>query len=131
MYKNIERNFKVWGYTASHNFLMLRSPMLFPDLEGYNENTSYNIDIEFSSVAYMEVPAFFNGIEISELKGNMPAKLEHYKQTWNYRIFEIKSGQTIYYVVAGNCLVGKNGWENMDRIYRIELNHDEILFRFP
>lgn len=79
MYKNIERNFKVWGYMVSYNFFMLRSFMFFFDLEGYNENISYNIDIEFFLVVYMEVFVFFNGIEILEFKGNMLVKLEYYK----------------------------------------------------
>lgn len=48
------RLFKIWAYTVSHNFLILRSTLKYPDQEGYNDSFKYNIDIEFSAVAYLE-----------------------------------------------------------------------------
>lgn len=81
-----ERLFKLWGYTVSHSFLLMRSPMLFEDVEGYRKSNSYNIDIEFVSVVYLNVPNSLVGVKIREIKGNIPIQFEPYKDS---KVFEI------------------------------------------
>jgi hypothetical protein len=63
----LNRTFKLWGYSVSHSFLILRSPMIFEDLEGYSAVTGYNIDIEFAAVQYLEVPCKLTSVKIREL----------------------------------------------------------------
>lgn len=121
------RVFKIWAYTVSHSFLILRSPMRFPDQDDFNEIYSYNIDIEFVAVAYLDIPNVLNGIEITELIDNIPVKLQHYKMDLGFKIFEIKSENNLFYIVAGNYRVGKNSWLNEDRIANMNLEYDEII----
>lgn len=123
----LNRTFKIWAYTVSHSFLILRSPMKFPDQDDYNEYYDYNIDIEFSAVAYLDLPNILKGIEIRELTERIPEKLIHYKNDLEFKIFEIKSENNIFYIVAGNYRIGKNKWLNEDRIVNLNLEYDEII----
>ncbi len=122
-----DRVFKIWAYTVSHSFLILRSPMKFSDQEGYNEFYDYNIDLEFSAVAYLDLPVFLQGIEIKEIKENIPQKLLRYRTDLGYKVFEIQSENNLFYVVAGNYRIGKNKWLTEDRIINMNLEYVEIL----
>jgi hypothetical protein len=123
----LNRVFKMWAYTVSHSFLILRSPMKFPDQDDYNELYGCNIDIEFSAVAYLDLPNILKGIEIKELAGRIPEKLTHFKDDLGFKIFEIKSENNKFYVVAGNYRIGKNKWLNEDRTVNFNLEYDEII----
>ena len=122
-----DRKFKIWGYTVSHGFLLLRSPMLFEDEEGYSEPTSYNIDIEFSAVAYIELPSYFNTISLNEVTVNIPERLLKYANQMGFRVFEIVTGGNSYFIVAGGYRVAVNKWELEDRIINPDLNYDKII----
>jgi hypothetical protein len=126
MSKFLHRTFKLWAYTVSHSFLILRSPMLFEDLEGYNSMTDYNIDIEFTAVEYLEVPNKFTSLKIRELNGaDIPAKFSHSKL--RFRVFQLQADEGLYYIVAGSYRIGKNRWISEDRIQNPSLEYDEIL----
>lgn len=123
----LNRVFKIWAYTVSHSFLILRSPMKFPDHDDYNESYDYNVDIEFSVVAYLDLPNVLRGITITELTERMPEKLIHYKKDLGFKIFKIKSEEHAFYIVAGSYRIGKNRWLNEDRIVNLNLEYDEII----
>lgn len=122
------RDFKIWSYTVSHSFLLLRSPMFFEDMEGYSEDTNYNIDIEFYSVVYIEIPNKMKGISVQKIDNHIPLKLKEYASSENLGVFEIKSEERSSFIVAAGYRVGKNKWVTEDRISNIRLEHDEILF---
>jgi hypothetical protein len=119
------RVFKLWAYSVSHSFLLLRSPNNEED-EVKAMEEGYNIDIEFVGVDYLDLPSILRGIEINELKENIPEKFNHYSILKGYKVFEIKSDKT-YFIVAANYLVGKNNWVNEDRMLNPTLEYDEIL----
>jgi hypothetical protein len=121
------RKFKLWAYTVSHSFLILRSPLKFSDEEGYSDFYDYNIDIEFSAVAYLDIPNMLRDIQIHELSINVPKKLEYYKKKLGFKVFEIQSESNFYYIVAGGYRIGKNKWISEDRIQDMSLEYDEIL----
>jgi hypothetical protein len=119
------RVFKILAYSVSHSFLLLRSSNNEDDeIKAMQEG--YNIDIELVGVGYIDLPAILHGIEINELRSNIPEKFSKFSASLGYRVFEIKSDKT-YFIVAANYLVGKNNWINEDRILNPTLEYDEIL----
>lgn len=121
------RHFKIWGYAVSHSFLILRSSMLYGDVDGYTESMSYNIDIEFSAVAYLDVPNTFKSIQVCEIVDSIPEKFIKYSKISGLRIFEIQSEGMYYFIIAGNCRVGKNKWISEDRIRNLDLDYEEVI----
>lgn len=123
------RVFKIWSYTVSHNSLILRSPQKFTDMEDYSVSMSYNIDIEFSDVNYIDIPTDLYNLTIKEIKKNadIPTNLLHFKTELKLKIFKILSLGKEYYIVAENYIIGKNTWISEDRISNVYLQHDEIL----
>ena|SRR5689334_18174303 len=114
------RKFRMWGYSVSHCFLLLRST--------YNEDqekNGYNIDIEFAGVEYLDVPTTLQGISIEELTENLPEKFSKYQGSLRHRVFQIRS-EANYYIVAANYLVGKNTSEE-DKMINSFLKYDKIL----
>jgi hypothetical protein len=119
-----DRIFKIWSYSVSHSFLLLRSTNNEED-EVLREG--YNIDIEFGGVGYLNLPVILQGISIQEIKEDIPEKFKRYLPSLGHRVFEIKSDET-YYIIAGSYRVGKNNWgDNEDRIFNPSLEYDEIL----
>jgi hypothetical protein len=119
------RVFKIWAYSVSHSFLLLRSSNNEEDeIKAMQEG--FNIDIEFVGVDYLDMPAILQGISIEELKENIPEKFSQYQNSLGHRVFEIKSKNN-YYIVAASYQVGKNNWLNEDRILNPYLEYDEIL----
>lgn len=123
----VNRTYKIWAYTVSHNFLILRSPMAFKDVEGYSEYNSFNVDIEFTAVVYLDLPSIIHGIAIKECTENIPEKFKHYCEGTGNKLFEILSEGKFYYIVAGGYRIGKNTWIAEDRISNLSLEYDEIL----
>lgn len=120
----------MWAYITSHSSLLLRSEMKYPDQDDYSENTSYNIDLEFWSVSYINTPTYLYEITIKEItQKELPADIDKELLKYNMKIFELESTGRKYYIIAGGLLVGKNSWINQDRIfdYNLNLKHDEIL----
>ncbi len=120
----------MWAYITSHSSLLLRSEMKYPDQEDYSENTSYNIDLEFWSVSYINTPTYLYEITIKEItQKELPADIDKELLKYNMKIFELESTGRKYYIFAGGLLVGKNSWINQDRIfdYNLNLEQDEIL----
>lgn len=125
---NSNRNFKPWAYTVSHAFLLIRSPN-----DADNESDallSYNIDIEFWGVLYMDIPASFDSIEITEIKKDIPSRLSHYQNLKGVKFFQIVSNDNAYNIVAGGCRVAKSKWLTENRVLQPELEYDEILLSF-
>ena len=124
----LHRTFKLWGYSVSHSFLILRSPMIFEDLEGYSAVTGYNIDIEFAAVQYLEVPSKLTSVKIREVNADdIPSKLQFYSLKFGFRVFQLQADEGFYYIVAGSYRIGKNNWMSDDRINTPSLEYDEIL----
>jgi hypothetical protein len=124
MYKS-DRIFKMWSYSVSHSTLLLRSTNDEED-ETKALQEGYNIDIEFSGVRYLDLPATFNSIIIQELTENITERFDNYSKNLGYKFFEIISDRK-YFVIASNCTIGKNNWLNEDRLINPNLEYDEIL----
>lgn len=123
------RKFKVWAYTVSHCSLLLRSEMKYKDSEDYSKETSYNIDIEFGSVVYINIPTYLQNIEITEISIDLlPEEISRKFMKYGEKAFEIQCNGNKYYIIAANILVGTNNWESQDRIFNSNLKHNEILF---
>ncbi|MBP2616382.1 hypothetical protein [Chryseobacterium jejuense] len=128
------RKFKIWAYTVSHNSLLIRSIMQYDDEEGYSEGTSYNIDLEFSFVEYMDIRTVWDSISVSTVeKENLTSDLKEKFGSYEGKIFEIKSNKEKTYIVAYSLLIGTNKWGLDDRIFNHQMNlkHDEILVSLP
>ncbi|WP_157450631.1 hypothetical protein [Chryseobacterium sp. CCH4-E10] len=105
--------------------------MKYPDQDGYSENTSYNIDLEFWSIQYIDIPASLNKITIKEITSKqLPKRINLEFLKYDMKIFEIQSKGIQYYIIAGGLLVGKNKWENEDRVFNSNSNleHEEIIY---
>ncbi|MBB4807951.1 hypothetical protein HNP38_003291 [Chryseobacterium defluvii] len=129
-----KRKFKLWAYTVSHNSLLLRSYLQFPDEEGYSNETSYNIDMEFLFVEYIEVKSALDSISISIMeKEELSVDLKEKFDSFRGKIFEILSGKKKYYIIADSLIIGRNKWVREDRVFNHDLNlhHDEILVSIP
>ncbi len=123
-----DNTFQMWSYSVSHSVLILRSPNNQDGaIEEVAAEVPYNIDVEFEGVAYLDLPDLIHGIEIQEIQQDIPNKFSIYSTSIGYRIFQIKSFNQYYYIVAGSYRVGKNTWLNEDRTKNIFLEHDEIL----
>lgn len=128
MNKISSRTFKVWAYIPSHNTLILRSLLKYPDEEGFDEKCMYNIDIEFVSVKYMDIPTTLYGIELYELKHDIPEKLKNMITNRDLKIFEIKSHEKQYYIIASDYIIGANEWPlEKDRTKNFNLEYDNII----
>lgn len=128
------RKFKIWAYIVSHSSLLLRSVMQYDDQEGYSEETSYNIDLEFSFVEYMDIKTIWDSISLSIVeKENLTSDLKEKFGSYEGKIFEIESNKEKTYIVAYSVLIGTNKWGLDDRIFNCDMNlkHDEILVSFP
>ncbi len=121
------RDFKMWAYIVSHSFLILRSPLKFPDQDDFDESQSYNIDIEFTDVIYVDAPTDLERLQIEELGSEIPEKFQAYVKGSEYKVFELTSNARRYYIVAWNCTIGTNNWIAEDRISNMNLRHDQIL----
>lgn len=126
------RKFKIWAYVVSHSSLLLRSEMKYPDQDDYSEDEAYNIDLEFWAVSYIDIPTNLYELDIKEIAVKDLCKdINQDLLMYNMKIFEIKSKKEKYHIVAGGLLIGKNKWENQDRIfdYQSNLVHDKIIFQ--
>lgn len=127
---NLNRNFKLWAYTVSHSSLILRSEMRYPDQDD-SENYQCNIDLEFSAVSYINIPSKLERLSIKEInEKKLPKEIDRNLLIYNMKIFELQSNEKKYYIIAGSLLIGKNTWQNQDRIfdYNANLKHNEIIF---
>lgn len=127
-----KRKFRIWVYTVSHSSLLLRSEMKYPDQDEYSEETSYNIDLEFWAVSYMNIPTDLLSLSIKEIAAEeLPQKINTELLMFDMRIFELESKESKYYIIAGGVLIGENKWENQDRIFSYDSNlkYDKIIFQ--
>lgn len=130
IYKS-KRYFRIWGYTASHSSLLLRSNMLYYDDKDYSLENSFNIDIEIWDVTYIGIPAFIDNIEIKEITiDSLPLDIDKNLCKFDRKIFEINSDNKKYYIISGGLLIATNHWEKEDRIFynHLNLQHDKIIF---
>ncbi len=125
------RKFQIWGYHVSHGFLLLRSCWHFLEEElgelGYSLDLTYNIDIEFVGVDYLDMPTNLKGITIHKLVTNLPKKFMEYPIPLGCKIFEIISCKKSYYIIASSCLVAKNRWILDESRLNNNTEYDEIL----
>jgi len=87
----IDRTFRLWAYSISHNYLVLRSPKVEADQLDCEESLSSNIDIEFITVQYIDISCLLSNIEMKELI-EISDKYKKYK---DFKVFEIKSDMGI------------------------------------
>jgi hypothetical protein len=116
MIQFLNRAFRIWGYTVSHQSLLLRSEQEYPDVDGYKESSAFNIDIEFDSVAYIDLPARIESLELRAITRDLPDKLKWVNKKPDLNVFELRSGDNRYCVVANSYLIGCNNWFSESRI---------------
>lgn len=109
-------------YTVSHSILILRGT----NTED-SETKGYNIDIEFWGVQYMELPGSFKGIQIQIYEGDISGNLQKFKVDINNKIFQISTGNSLYYIIAAGCRIGKNSWSSENRILDPTLDYEETI----
>lgn len=114
--------FQIWIYTVSHSILILRSPN-----NSETEVSGCNIDIEFWGVSYLDIPDMLTGVYIKEVKEKIPVKFKKYTGSEGCKLFEIQSGSNIFYIVAAGFRVGKNNWDNENRVVNPNLEYDELI----
>lgn len=122
MQYNSDKTFQIWMYTVSHAMLILRSFN-----KGHEEEKDYSIDIEFWGVIYLELAAIFEEINIQKIEENVPERFKEYRNKSGCKIFELRSKQSIYYIIASGCRVGKHTWQNENRILNPYLEYEEII----
>ncbi len=128
------RKFKIWAYSVSHRSLLIRSYLQFHDEEGYSDATSYNIDLEFLFVEYLDIKTVIDSISISIIeKENLITDLKVKFQPYEGKIFEIKSSTQKFHIIADSLLIGTNTWLQEDRIFNFnsKLIHDKIILNIP
>ncbi|HCN47710.1 MAG TPA: hypothetical protein DIT10_01190 [Chryseobacterium sp.] len=106
--------------------------MKYPDQDNYSEDMENNIDFEFWAVNYINIPTNLYGLILKEItEKELPKDINIDLLMHNMKIFEIESNNEKYYIVAGGLLIGKNKWEDQDRIFNFNSNlmHDEIIFQ--
>lgn len=123
----LNRNFKLWAYTVSHSCLIIRSPMFIDDFENQDKSSIYNIDIEFSSVTYLDIPSSLNGLSIVQCTQQIPDKFKDYIRP-DLQVFEIRSQGKSYTIISDGYRIGKNKWISDDRITNMNLEYEEILY---
>ncbi|MPS64243.1 MAG: hypothetical protein DI622_01525 [Chryseobacterium sp.] len=129
-----KREFRIWAYSVSHESLLLRSYLKLEDEEGYSDETSCNIDMEFLGVEFIDIKTSLNNIKISLIeKEDLPFVLQEKFSSYRGKVFELLSDQKKFYVVANSVLIGINKWIQEDRIfnYNLNLKHDQILITIP
>jgi hypothetical protein len=120
------RVFKIWSYAVSHSFLILRYPMIPFDLKGSDDSNNFNIDIEFASVANIDIHNAFVISSIIQFTNNSPSKFEKHTIALGYKLFQINSNQNKYFIIASSDRALKDRWLNEDRILNTTLEYDEI-----
>jgi hypothetical protein len=131
IYKS-DRKFRIWVYTVSHSSLILRSSMTNEDQDDYSEHTSYNIDLEFWAVSFINIPTTIPNLEISLVAQSvLPDYIAQNYCDHKDKVFEIKADGQSFYIVAAGVLIGRNRWGHKDRIFEFSegLKHDEIIAR--
>jgi len=104
--------------------------MKFIDEDGFSEDTSFNIDVEFWTVTFVNIPSVLSSLKIIEILGDeLPEDISRQFCNYNQKIFELQDKNGKYYIIAAGVLIGVNRWENEDRIfnYNLNLEHDEIV----
>lgn len=122
-----DRAFKVWSYTVSHSFLIIRSPQKYNDMENFREDQQFNIDIEFFAVEYVNIPMEINTFNIISVNSEATEINNYVKRDRQNKLFEISIDDKIYHIIAGGFIIGKNNWVSEDRITNNLLVHDEII----
>jgi hypothetical protein len=87
----------------------------------------YNIDIEFWGTQYMELPSLFKGIQIQMYEGDIPDNLQKFKVDIDNKIFQLSTGNSLHYIIAAGCRVGKNSWISENRILDPTLDYEETI----
>lgn len=98
-----ERKFNLVDAFVSHSELLLRSDKIGND-------GGFNIDIIFGGVEYLQIPSWFEGISIhwDKEKRFGYKKIDAMIDKEFVNVFNIKSGEADYYIVAFNFIVFKN-----------------------
>lgn len=124
------RDFRIWNYSVSHSTLLLRGLQKITDESDVAIESIFNIDIEFWDTSYIEIPDSLKGIEIREIKENIPRRLTKFIKS-DSTVFQIESENQKFYIIAYGYAIGKNAWTNKDRIQDPYLEYDEIIKRYP
>ena len=97
------RTFSPWVYTVSHSMLVLRSSY------GASKGEDNNIDLYFTSVDYMAIPATFKGLTVEEDSEMKEIDLLHrYSPSSDSKVFILTSGGERYFVIAYRVSVDTN-----------------------
>jgi hypothetical protein len=122
------RLFKLWGYTVSHGYLLIRSEKQYPDVVyplKYDPN--FTIDIEFWGVAHMNIPTRFEGLTIRKKDSNNVERMKMLSVDKDMKCFSLSDGKNEYYVIAAGCIIGASNWGLESRFTDPNLQYDKII----
>lgn len=93
------RKFQLWDYHVSHKQALIRSPV--------SPGFATNIDVVFWGVESLYLPTSLDGmcVGMTEAIGNIPLPI---MLSMNGKLFEIKTGEHNFCVVAAGCKVLEN-----------------------
>jgi hypothetical protein len=95
----------------------------------YTEKRSYNIDIEFSDVTYIELPNIFPGISVAKAVTDVPERIISHLVPGN-KVFTIGTDSEIYYMIGGGITIGENRWLEETRLINPYLEYEKVLAIF-
>lgn len=123
------RNYKLWHYYSSHNCLIIRSEKQYPDVKYQNKyDSNCTIDIEFTGVEYVDIPASLEKIAINIVE-DIPKKFLKFINK-NEKVFQISTNSiNNYYIIASNLIIGESDWGfDKDKLSDINLEYSNIVF---
>jgi hypothetical protein len=83
------------------------------------------IDVEFWEVEYINLPDSFVGLELT-IAANGHEKFS--ELGFNGRVFQLKCGSNVHYVVAAGCTVGESDWDyDKSRLMDLNLSYKQVL----
>ena len=125
-----KRSYKIWHYSISHNSLIIRSEKQYFDVEYENKYDNNNtIDLEFSGVEYINLPSYFEKIEI-RIVVNIPEELSNFIKN-KEKVFQlIVDSNTSYFIVASSLVIGESDWgADKDKLSDLSLNYKNIILK--
>ena len=125
-----KRTFVTWGYTPSHNTLIIRSSKTPEEFLADGDKKDFTIDLEFYDVTYMGMPIWLDCIELT-LETILPSYIDEVHIGRDGKIFKLVSDTGTYYIIARGCVVGSSSMDYSEcRTDNFGLKYDEIIATF-
>jgi hypothetical protein len=118
--QKFDRTFQVWEYWVGHAQLVLRS--LGSVLQPSDSSLSRNVDLQFVSVQYLELPTLLSELEIVDPVADECRKVREIlgRDVPAQQVYVLATPDRRYLIVAGNMSVSENNLSpfksNLERV---------------